>query len=98
MGRDLSKVLPVDPAKITESITTPGTNIRAAMPHPSEGETNPKYTGPKPPYDHLDVDAKYSWLKTPRYDGKPMEVGPLARMVVGYAAGKKDIKARLTAR
>ncbi len=55
--------------------------------HPSQGETNPKYTGPKPPYDHLDVDKKYSWLKTPRYDGKPMEVGPLARMVVGYAVG-----------
>ncbi len=60
--------------------------------HPSQGETNPKYTGPKPPYDHLDVDAKYSWLKTPRYDGKPMEVGPLARMVVGYASGKKEIQ------
>jgi hydrogenase large subunit len=38
------------------------------------------------------VDAKYSWLKTPRYDGKPMEVGPLARMVVGYASGNKAIQ------
>ena len=33
---------------------------------------------------------KYSWLKTPRYDGKPMEVGPLAKaLVVGYAAGQE---------
>ena len=61
--------------------------------HPYDGETNPKYSGPKPPYEFLDVDKKYSWLKSPRYDGKPMEVGPLARMVVGYASGQKDIKA-----
>jgi hydrogenase large subunit len=95
LGRDLSKVYPVDPAKITESINhswyeySGGNNGGL---HPSQGETNPKYTGPKPPYDHLDVDNKYSWLKTPRYDGKPMEVGPLARMIVGYAAGQKDIR------
>ncbi len=56
------------------------------------GETKPKYAGPKAPYDHLDVDAKYSWIKTPQYDGKPMEVGPLARMIVGYASGKKEIR------
>ena len=61
--------------------------------HPFDGETNPKYSGPKPPYEFLDVDKKYSWLKSPRYHGKPMEVGPLARMVVGYASGQKEIKA-----
>ena len=60
MGHDLTKVLPVDPSKITESVATPGTNIRAATPPECIlpiGETKPKYTGPKPPYDHLDVDA-----------------------------------------
>ena len=94
MGHDLGKVLPVDPSKITESIAHSWYEYSSgdATPiHPSKGETNPKYSGPKPPYDHLDVDAKYSWLKAPRYDGKPMEVGPLARMVVGYASGKKEI-------
>jgi Ni,Fe-hydrogenase I large subunit len=94
MGRDISKVLPVDPGKITESIAHSWYEYSggdAAAMHPSQGETKPKYSGPKPPYDHLDVDAKYSWLKAPRYDGKPMEVGPLARMVVGYASGKKEI-------
>jgi len=95
MGRDLSTVHPVDPAKITEFVShswyeySSGDNDGK---HPYQGETNPKYTGPKPPYDHLDVDKKYSWLKAPRYDGKPMEVGPLARMIVGYAAGQKDIR------
>jgi Ni,Fe-hydrogenase I large subunit len=94
MGRDISKVLPVDPSKITESIAHSWYEYSGGDgngKHPSEGETNPKYTGPKAPYDHLDVDAKYSWLKAPRYDGKPMEVGPLARMVVGYVSGKKEI-------
>ncbi|HWE48823.1 MAG TPA: nickel-dependent hydrogenase large subunit [Bryobacteraceae bacterium] len=93
MGRDISKVLPVDPSKITEAVDHSWYEYSGSgAKHPSQGETNPKYSGPKPPYDHLDVDAKYSWLKTPRYEGKPMEVGPLARMIVGYASGKKEIK------
>ena len=45
--------------------------------HPSIGETVPKYT-------EFDTDNRYSWLKAPRYDGEPMEVGPLARMLVAY--------------
>jgi len=94
MNRDLTKVWPVDPSKITEGIAHSWYEYSGgdtAAVHPSIGETKPKYAGPKPPYDHLDVDAKYSWLKTPRYDGKAMEVGPLARMVVGFASGKKEI-------
>jgi hydrogenase large subunit len=60
--------------------------------HPWDGETEFNYTGPKPPYDQLNVDGKYSWLKTPRWKGNPMEVGPLARMLVGYASGREDIQ------
>ncbi len=60
--------------------------------HPYNGETNIHYTGPKPPYDYLDVDKEYSFLKTPRWQGKPMEVGPLARMLVGYAKGVPEYK------
>ena len=60
--------------------------------HPWEGETNLKYTGPKPPYEHLDVEGKYSWLKTPRWKNQPMEVGPLARMLVAYASGSGEVK------
>ncbi len=59
--------------------------------HPWEGETKLKYTGPKPPYEHLDVNEKYSWLKTPRWKGHAMEVGPLARLLVAYASGKKEV-------
>jgi [NiFe] hydrogenase large subunit/hydrogenase large subunit len=54
--------------------------------HPAQGETTPQYTGPQPPYDTIDT-TKYSWLKSPRYDDLPMEVGPLARMAVAYATG-----------
>ena len=33
----------------------------------------------------INENGKYSWIKSPRYDGEPMEVGPLASVVVGYA-------------
>ena len=60
--------------------------------HPYEGETNIHYTGPTPPYEYLDVEKEYSFIKTPRWRGKPMEVGPLARMLVGYAHGIDEYK------
>ena len=60
--------------------------------HPSQGETAPNYTGPQPPYDFLDTAGKYSWLKAPRYNDTVMEVGPLARMVVAYAAGHGRVR------
>ncbi|MDP2089769.1 MAG: nickel-dependent hydrogenase large subunit [Flavobacteriaceae bacterium] len=60
--------------------------------HPWEGETNINYTGPKPPYDFLNVEDKYSFVKTPRWKDKPMEVGPLARLLVAYARGNKEVQ------
>lgn len=60
--------------------------------HPWKGETKLNYTGPKPPYEHLNVEDKYSYLKTPRWKGHAMEVGPLARVLVGYARGREDFK------
>ena len=95
MNRDLSKVYPVDPNNVTEYVThswyeyAEGNNTAK---NPFQGETNPKYTGPKPPYEHLDTDQKYSWLKAPRYQDHPMEVGPLARMLVAYASGQQEVK------
>ncbi|NNK88549.1 MAG: nickel-dependent hydrogenase large subunit, partial [Flavobacteriaceae bacterium] len=59
--------------------------------HPWEGETNINYSGPKPPYDFLNVEEKYSFVKTPRWQGHPMEVGPLSRLLVGYARGNEEI-------
>ena len=48
--------------------------------HPFDEDTVPKYT----PYDGR---AKYSWVKAPRFQGRPMQVGPLAQVLVGYALG-----------
>lgn len=61
--------------------------------HPYRGETNLNYTGPTPPYEHLDVEASYSWLKSPRWKGKPVEVGPLARVLMLYASGNEAARA-----
>ncbi len=94
-GRDLSKVEPLDPAKITEVVTHSwyGYEKGDDQPlHPFDGETKPNYTGPEPPYERLNTDGKYSWLKSPRYDGEPMEVGPLSRMLVAYVSGNARVK------
>jgi len=55
--------------------------------HPWKGETNPHYTGPTPPYQHLSDSGKYTWCKAPRYDDQAMQVGPNARLLAGYAQG-----------
>lgn len=94
-GRDLSTVHPIDVHRISEYVThswyTYAEGDRASKP-PSQGETTPKYSGPKPPYEFLKTDEKYSWVKSPRYDGAPMEVGPLARTLVAYASGDEQVK------
>jgi Ni,Fe-hydrogenase I large subunit len=95
LGRDLATVLPLDPNNVTEYVTRSwyqypdGDN---AAKNPAQGITDPKYSGPKPPYEFLKTDAKYSWLKAPRYNDKPMEVGPLARTLVAYASGDQQVK------
>ncbi len=62
--------------------------------HPYKGETTPAYTGPTSGYaPHvpggaiLSAGNEYSWLKAPRWKGNPMEVGPLARILMLYAKG-----------
>jgi len=60
--------------------------------HPYDGETSLNYSGPKPPYEHLDVDQSYSWMKSPRWKGHAMEVGPLARVLMLYATGHAQTK------
>jgi [NiFe] hydrogenase large subunit len=52
---------------------------------PSAGQTNPAYTG-------YNTEDRYSWLKAPRYNGQPMEVGPLARVLVAYGRGHRVIR------
>jgi len=95
MNRDLSAVLPVDESKISEYVAhswyrySGGDGV--AVP-PAQGETEPNFTGPEPPFTQLNTDGKYSWIKSPRYEDVVMEVGPLARMLVAYAAGQPRVK------
>ncbi|MBM4170430.1 MAG: nickel-dependent hydrogenase large subunit [Ignavibacteria bacterium] len=98
LGRDLSKVHEVDGKdikQIQEYISHSWyeySDGNETGKHPWDGETKFNYTGPKPPYDFLNVKEKYSWLKTPRWNGKAMEVGPLARVLVAYASGSKEVQ------
>jgi Ni,Fe-hydrogenase I large subunit len=92
---NFTEVEDFDPSLVTEYVTHSwfdyeGGDGRSL--HPFEGETNPNYTGPEPPYERLMTDAKYSWLKSPRYDDQPMEVGPLARMLVAYGRGHERVR------
>ncbi len=95
LNRDLSKVYDVDHRNddiqeyINNSWYDYSGNPDGGL-HPWEGETNINYTGPKPPYKHLDVNQKYSFIKTPRWKGHPMEVGPLSRVLINYARGDKE--------
>ena len=60
--------------------------------HPSRGETVPHFVlgpatkGTKTNIKQLDERARYSWIKTPRWKGHMMEVGPLSRTLVAYAS------------
>ncbi len=98
LNRNLAEVLPVDGRsadEVQEFVSSSWYEYAggdATGLHPWAGETNLKYTGPKPPYDYLDVTKKYSWLKTPRWKGHAMEVGPLARLLVAYASGREEVK------
>ena len=96
LDRDLSKVHEVDgmdDSQIQEFIKHSWYSYEDGDEHgkwPMNGESNINYTGPTPPYTHLNVEDKYSWVKTPRWRGKPMEAGPLTRMLVGYASDRED--------
>jgi hydrogenase large subunit len=98
LNRDLSKVHEVDlnaEDQIQEFVAHSWYDYSGGKEkglHPYAGETKLNYTGPKPPYEHLDVEQSYSWLKSPRWKGNAMEVGPLARMLMLVATGNKEAK------
>lgn len=101
LNKNLAEVLPVDPTdgqQIAEEIAHSWYDYpdgKAAL-HPFDGVTQPRYTGPKPPYENLDENGKYSWVKAPRWKGNAMEVGPLARVLIGYASGRPEFKEVVT--
>jgi hydrogenase large subunit len=99
LNKDISKVHEVDLRKedeVQEFITHSWYDYKGGKDkglHPWKGESKINYNGPKPPFEHLDTSKEYSYLKTPRWKGNAMEVGPLARVLVGYARGVEEYKA-----
>ena len=101
MNGDLSKVFDIDEDMITEEATHSWYKNDNPL-HPYDGETDPNYTGfvdgetvgpdgEMVKTKQIDENQKYSWIKSPRYNGEPMEVGPLASILVGYASGNKKV-------
>ncbi len=66
--------------------------------HPWDGVTEPNFVlgqntkGTRTRVESFDEEGKYSWIKSPRWRGHAMEVGPLARYVIGYVQGKAEFK------
>jgi hydrogenase large subunit len=92
LGRDLSTIHEVDldaMEQVQEYVAhswydyTGGKSVGL---HPYDGQTALNYDG----YENLDVDKSYSWLKSPRWQGNVMEVGPLARVLMLYASGHEQ--------
>ena len=96
MNGDLAGVSDINPNAIKEDVTHSWYDAPAPQ-HPYEGTTIPNYTGfveRDTVYGKLptvDGDGKYSWVKSPRYQGEPVEVGPLASLLVSYARGNEVV-------
>ena len=84
LNRDLQGVKMAEQEKVTEHVAHSWYQGEAAR-HPSNGETQPQH-------GDYDTTGRYSWFKAPRYEAEACEVGPLARVLVAYARGKKEIR------
>lgn len=84
-NKKLTAIEPVDVAQITEQIKHSWYEGEAKGFNPAKGETKPKY-------DKYDTESRYSWMKAPRYKNEPMEVGPLARVLIAYGKGQPQCK------
>ena len=62
----------------------------------SETYTSP-YFVTDPDFTEYNVDDRYSWVKAPAYDGKPMEAGSMARIFAAYVRGVPFIKEHVDA-
>ncbi|WGR98185.1 MULTISPECIES: nickel-dependent hydrogenase large subunit [unclassified Bradyrhizobium] len=103
LNGNLKEVLPIDhadPDQIQEYVAHswyeyPDESIGL---HPWDGITEPNFQlggktkGTRTEIKELDEGGKYSWIKAPRWRGNAVEVGPLARYIIGYAQGNPEFK------
>lgn len=87
MNRNIGGVKMANQKKVTEHVARAWYE-KGDPKHPFKGETKPLKENPK----YRPGSGKYSWSKAPRYEGEPCEVGPLARVLVAFGKGHKDIK------
>lgn len=104
IGGNWDEILPVDPkdlGQIKEHVTHSWYTYGEGDPdrglHPWEGITEAQFDignakGTRTNIEAVDENSKYSWIKAPRWNGHPMEVGPLARYIIAYASGKDYVK------
>ena len=78
------EVLPFDPSKIEEHVRHSWYAGDKAH-KPFQGVTEPRFT-------FMGDKDRYSWMKAPRYDGRAVETGPLAQILVAYLSGNGDVK------
>ncbi len=108
LNGDLSKVYDVDlkdPEQVQEWVSHSWYKYADENKglHPFDGVTDPNFVlgketkGSRTEIKEIDESAKYSWVKAPRWKGNAVEVGPLARYVVAYARGRKDVKEQVDA-
>jgi len=83
-GHDFENMEEFDPSKVTEEVDRAWYDENDEICYTDLNEDGTLKTEKK--------DDKYSWIKAPRYDGKTMESGPLARVLVSYHKGNKLIK------
>ncbi len=89
-GHNFENIEAFDDANITEEASRSWYADESAV-SPYDGSTEPLYTDLNED-GSLKTEGKYSWVKAPRYKGEPMEVGPIARMLIGYLKDSKVIK------
>ncbi|HEY5514149.1 MAG TPA: nickel-dependent hydrogenase large subunit [Geomonas sp.] len=90
MDGNYRELHPFDPMKIAEFVSSAWYSYPEGEKvglHPWQGKTEPNYTGPTPPFAQLSDRPQYTWAKAPRYDGRAVQVGPNARLLVAYAQG-----------
>jgi len=68
--------------------------------HPWDGITEPNYDvstakGTRTNIEEIDENAKYSWIKAPRWRGHAVEVGPLSRYTLAYAQGNEYVQEQI---
>lgn len=95
VNRDIGQIQPadLDEVKMFTKYSWYDDNAGAGK-HPLEGSQMPKFTQIQKMDDPATPTGKYDWTQAARYGDQnlPMEVGPLAEILVAYGSGSQQVK------